>query len=194
MHVQLREGLLAGIGIWALTLIIFSVVMYFSGMSGDIGFFLLIGGPIFLAFAIGMPVYLHKFAMARVHNMRNKGLLGKFTFLRPGQGKIIHTHWAHGVKTRSETLPGFKVVQFGNEVILYDERYLLIDAKNFVNAEVVELPGKKLQLILELALKTNVKVNSIGMVPMNVFDRYEFTVPSDQRESAELLAKHYFPK
>jgi len=127
-------------------------------------------------------------------NLRKGGLLGKLTFLRSGQGKVVHTHWVQGVQTRTETLTGFKVVQFGNEVILYDDRYLLVSADNIVNAEVVELPGGKLQLILEHALKTKVKVNSVGRVPVNVFDRYEFTVPSDQRESAELLAKRYCHK
>ena len=191
MHVQLREGILAGLGIWVLTLIIFSVVMYFSGMSEDIGFFMLIGGPTFLVFAIGAPVYLHRYAMARVEKLRKGGLLGKFSFLRPGQGKIVHTHWVHGVKTRTETLTGFKVVQFGNEVILYDERYLLISAENVVKAELVELPGGRLQLNIEHAVKAKVRVNSVGRVPINVLDRYEFTVPSDQREAAELLLQKY---
>jgi hypothetical protein len=191
MHVQLREGILAGLGIWVLTLIIFSVVMYFSGMSEDIGFFMLIGGPTFLVFAIGAPVYFHGYAMARVEKLRKGGLLGKFSFLRPGQGKIVHTHWVHGVKTRTETLTGFKVVQFGNEVILYDERYLLISAENVVKAELVELPGGRFQLNIEHAAQAKVRVKSVGRVPINVLDRYEFTVPSDQREAAELLLQKY---
>jgi hypothetical protein len=191
MHPQLREGLLVSLGIWVLTLIIFSMVMYFSDMSGDIKFFLLIGGPVFLAFAIGTPIYLHRFAMARVDKLRQGKLLGKLTFLRPGQGKIVHTHWVEGVQTRTQTLKGFKIIQFGNEVILYDERYLLVSADCVVDAEVEELPGKKLQLVLKQAVNTKVRVNSVGRIPVKVFDRYEISVPPDQRESAELIARHY---
>ncbi|KAF1082754.1 MAG: hypothetical protein GQF41_0521 [Candidatus Rifleibacterium amylolyticum] len=40
-------------------------------------------------------------------------------------------------------------------------------------------------------MKAKVRVNSVGRVPINVLDRYEFTVPSDQREAAELLLQKY---
>ena len=195
MHEQLKEGFQFGIITWLLTLVIIPIFMYFNDMTlSEIGFFLLIGGPIFLVLALGIPFFLHRHAMKLVEGLEKGDLLGQFTFSTQSQGKLVHSNWAFGKKTRSFTYTGFKVVKFGTKVILYGKRYSLLNAEGIVKAEVEELPNGKLQFILEQVVNVKIRSSGVGRLSVKASDRFEIAVPADHLETAKLLAERYCPK